>query len=119
MKRTRGRTRPASSCAFASPGDLVPRIYYDKKISQGNTTLKPPRAPILLASGLDSLPAALVLMRRSRHRIVLTGALLVAVTACSVAVLGHALGLLWGPTWASASPRHGVACRGRVEAWTL
>ncbi|MEU1183621.1 Na+/H+ antiporter [Streptomyces sp. NPDC005820] len=53
--------------------------------------------PVLLY--WESVTTSLRAIRRDLRGIVLTGTLLVAVTSWSVAVLGHLLGLPWGPAW--------------------
>lgn len=47
----------------------------------------------------ESVTTSLRAIRRDLRGIVLTGTLLVAVTAWAVAALAHALGLPWGPAW--------------------
>ncbi|MCF2129133.1 Na+/H+ antiporter [Strepomyces sp. STD 3.1] len=53
--------------------------------------------PVLLY--WESVTTSLRAIRRDLRGIVLTGTLLVAVTAWAVAALAHALGLPWGPAW--------------------
>ncbi|MER5755956.1 cation:proton antiporter [Streptomyces sp. NPDC002088] len=53
--------------------------------------------PVLLY--WESVTTSLRAIRRDLRGIVLTGNLLVAVTAWAVAALAHALGLPWGPAW--------------------
>ena len=47
----------------------------------------------------ESLTTSLREIRRFLRGIILTGTLLVVVTAAAVAVVGHALGLSWGTAW--------------------
>lgn len=53
--------------------------------------------PVLLY--WESVTTSLRAIRRDLRGIVLTGTLLVAVTAWAVAALAHVLGLPWGPAW--------------------
>ncbi|MEU5718012.1 Na+/H+ antiporter [Streptomyces sp. NPDC020403] len=53
--------------------------------------------PVLLY--WESVTTSLRAIRRDLRGIVLTGTLLVVVTAWAVAALAHALGLPWGPAW--------------------
>ncbi|MGW5475476.1 Na+/H+ antiporter [Streptomyces sp. NPDC004008] len=53
--------------------------------------------PVLLY--WESVATSLRAIRRDLRGIVLTGTLLVAVTAWAVAALAHVLGLPWGPAW--------------------
>lgn len=66
--------------------------------------------PVLLY--WESVTTSLRAIRRDLRGIVLTGTLLVAVTAWAVAALAHALGLPWGPAWvlgAAVAPTNATA----------